>query len=346
LTGYLWKNDGNGFFTDASASVEIVPMTNPGRTDGQLNEYSFTPIFTDLNADLYPDLLLAGDFESSQILINNAGLSFSDFTTDVISDENGMGASIVDYDRDGDFDWFVSSIFHSGIDQIYTGGITGNRLYRNDGNGTFTDVTDNAQVRDGAWGWGSCVEDFDNDGYIDIFHTNGMHTLSTVTGGEDPYEDFRQDKSRLFVAQGDGTFLEQASAFGIDHSDQGRGVVCTDYDEDGLVDIFIANNGKPPTVYKNQITNSNHYLQIELIGSNSNRKGIGALVTVTSTSGIQVQQVSTGSSYLSQQPASLHFGLGADTTVTSVVVRWPDSGATTTTMSDIPADQKIVVSMN
>ena len=346
VTEYLWENDGSGFYTDVSDIIEIIPSFRVPPLDDFLAEHSFTPIFADINSDRYPDILLAGDFGSSQVLINNAGASFTDATTDVISDENGMGAAVADYDNDGDLDWFVSSIYHTEKDKNYQGGESGNRLYQNDGNGNFADVTDAAGVRDGDWGWGSCFADFDNDGNVDIFHTNGMRSANSLDAdASDPLFVFFDDPSRLFLSQGDGTFAEQAVALGINHDDQGRGVLCTDYDNDGRVDVLIATNGKSPTIYRNGFNNGNHYLQVDLVGPPGNRKGIGARVIIETATGTQVQEVLLGSNYLSQQPSTLHFGLGGETTVIAVTVSWPDLAGTVTRIENVNSDQRLTISI-
>jgi hypothetical protein len=347
ITEYLWENDGTGFFVDVSSKVEILPTFRPPPIDDVLTEHSFTPIFADINADRYPDLLLAGDFKSSQVLINNAGTSFTDATTDVISDENGMGAAVADYDNDGDLDWFVSSIYFSGReeDKQYVGGISGNRLYQNDGTGVFSDVTDEAGVRDGGWGWGSCMEDFDNDGIVDLFHTNGMRAVASREDNEtDPFFDYFNDASRLFIGDGVGSFSESAATLGVNHDDQGRGVVCTDFNSDGRIDIVVATNGKAPTIYANNFENSNHYLQIDLEGPPGNREAIGARISVETSLGTQVREVFLGTNYLSQQPATVHFGLGSDATAASVTVAWPDVAATITSLENVPGDQRLTIS--
>lgn len=341
LSGYLWENDGNGWFIDRSDIVDIVPSFRPPPYDDVLAEHSFTPTFSDINGDGYPDMLLAGDFESSQVLMNEAGTAFVDATTSVISDENGMGASVIDIDHDGDFDWFVSSIYYSERDKEYAGGTSGNRLYRNDGNAMFTDITDAAGVRDGAWGWGSCFADFDNDGHADLFHTNGMTALNARDNDQShPLYDFFRDLSRLFMANGDGTFREQAEELGIDHDAQGRGLVCGDYNDDGRVDILIANNAGSPTIYRNEVPNNHHWIKVDLEGPPGNRRGIGARVSVQTDSHTQSREVVFGSHYLSQAPATLHFGLGP-ASAADVIVRWPDG--TMTTLDNVAANQRIAV---
>jgi hypothetical protein len=346
VTEYLWENDGSGFFTDVSDKVEILPSFRQPPLEDVIAEHSFTPIFADVNSDRYPDILLAADFSSSQVLINNAGTSFTDETSADITDENGMGATVADFDNDGDLDWFVSSIWFTGPPEEmgYHGGVTGNRLYRNDGTGSFTEISAAAGVRDGAWGWGSCFADFDNDGNVDIFHTNGMRSSDSE---DDDTTDllyvFFRDPSRLFMSNGDGTFTEDARDLGLNHSDQGRGILCSDFNNDGRVDILVATNGKSPTIYENNFGNSNHYLQVDLEGPAGNREGIGARVTVETAAGTQMQEVTLGSNYLSQQPCILHFGLGAEDEVLSVTVTWPGLAAVTSRLENLSADQRLTI---
>ena len=346
VSEYLWQNDGTGFFTDVSDIVDIRPTFRAPPFDDVLAEHSFTPTFADINSDGYPDILLAGDFSSSQVLLNESGTAFTDVTTAAISDENGMGAAVIDYDHDGDLDWFVSSIFFSGReeDKDYQGGITGNRLYANDGTGNFTEVTDAAGVRRGGWGWGSCFADFDNDGHADIFHTNGMRSvLSQPNSQDDPFYIYFDDPSRLFVAQGDGSFTDRADTLGVNHVDQGRGIICTDYDHDGRVDILVGTNGKSPTVFRNGFTNGNHYLQVDLDGPPGNLNGIGARVIVETAAGTQTQEVTFGSHYLSQQPYTLHFGLGSQTEIIAVTVTWPGRPAQQTRLENVATNQRLEI---
>ena len=153
---HLWKNNGDGTFVnvDREAGLDkIGPL---------LFDYTLSANFVDIDNDRWPDLLIAADFGSSRIFRNLQDGTFRDATNPVITDDNGMGAAIGDYDNDGDLDWFVSSIWEN-----RDPGPTGNRLYRNTGTGTFEDATDQAAVRVGDWGWASSFADFDKDGHLD-----------------------------------------------------------------------------------------------------------------------------------------------------------------------------------
>ena len=340
---YLWRNNGRGSFEDVSQLVPIRPGLVP-RSDSQ-RELSFTPTFADIDADGDPDLLLAGDFGTSQILRNEGGTGFTDLANHVLTDENAMGGAVIDFDRDGDLDWFVTSIHkterRSGREP------TGNRLYLNvGGEDRFVDVSSLAGVREGGWGWGACWADFDNDGHPDLFHTNGWFDVASPGGpygGGSEFTEFVADPSRLFMSNGDGTFAEQSAALGIDHSGQGRGVVCADYDGDGRVDIFIANHGAAPTVYGNAFDNANHWLAIDLAGQFANPRAIGARVIVHTASGSQTQEVQLGTGYLSQGPATLHFGLGPHDVASAVEVRWPGPGRQVSRLEIVRADRRLTI---
>ena len=322
--GFLWRNDGGGSFTDITAQAGLADL-----------EYTFTGNFSDIDGDGDLDLLVASDFHSSKVLVNNGGV-FSESTGSVLTDGNGMGAAVGDYDGDGDMDWFVSSIWDPNGVAEGNWDTSGNRLYQNDGSGTFTDVSQLAGVRMGFWGWGSCFADFDNDGWLDLFHVNGMHV-----GGNTMFLEFLADPSRLFMSNGDGTFTEESAALGILDDGQGRGLVCFDADRDGDIDIFVSNNGAQPRFYVNQGVQGN-YLGVVLRGPSPNTQGIGALITVTpSMGGIQMREIRAGSNFVSQNPAEAHFGLGAATSV-DLSVRWPDGAVTQ--ISNVAANQLLVVS--
>ena len=239
-TEHLWRNDtadGRIRFTDVSLisgiATEIIAPDPVGSSLGGDFDYTFTPTFARITDDRYPDLVIAADFLTSRYFVNNGDGTFTNETDpNVIVDRNGMGSAVGDYDGDGDLDWFVSSIWSvpdADGDQVFE---LGNRLYNNHG-GIFADVTETAGVHDGGWGWGSCFADFDNDGDLDIYHTNGWLV---------PFEpsNFHEDTSRFFLAHGDGTFSEQAAAAGLVDIEQGHGIVCADFDNDGDVDIFQA----------------------------------------------------------------------------------------------------------
>ncbi|MAW27762.1 MAG: hypothetical protein CMP98_03035 [Gammaproteobacteria bacterium] len=329
-TETLWRNNGDGSFTSASIESGIAgQLIESVDSTGQEMDRSFTPNLSDIDGDGDMDLLMASDFETSQVMVNNGDGTFIKITDrNVIIDQNGMGAAVGDYDNDGDMDWFVTSI-------MQPPDLFGNRLYRNMGSGTFEDATDEAGVADGGWGWAACFADFDNDRYLDVFHVNGWRAGDPDGGTENG------DQVRFFHSRGDGTFEEKASMVGLSDRGQGRGVACFDAERDGDIDIVIANNDQEQFVYyRNDSINNNHYLVIRLIGSGMNTRGIGAWVEVTTPGSIQVREVRAGNNYVSQNPPEVHFGLGAATSV-DVVVRWPDG--TETGLLGVAANQLLTI---
>lgn len=332
-TQSLWRNDGIGNFTNVSVGSGISGSLITAGTAG-LIDYTFTPTFSDINGDHRLDLLIVGDFLTSEVFLGDGEGGFSRVTDrDVIKDRNGMGSAVGDYDNDGDMDWFVSSIFETSD----TDANIGNRLYRNRGDGTFEDVTDSAGVANGGWGWGSCMEDFDNDGDLDIVHVNGW---DTNPGGNN---DYTRDRIRYFENQGDGQFSEESIAVGLLHVGQGRGISCFDSDRDGDLDLAITNNSPDAEsllFYVNGLDADNHYLDVVLRDQSGNRHGIGAWVEVTAPGMRQVREVRAGNNFTSQNPAEVHFGLH-DVTEVEVMVRWPDGEITT--MAGVAADQRVAV---
>lgn len=337
----LWKNDGaNVYPWDAQAG------TGSSAVDQRFN---FTPEFADFTGDGLTDLVVASDFSTSVTLRNvgsGAGPSFENQTDDaVITDENGMGSALLDIDNDGNLEWFVTSIYDS---QAPAGnwGTSGNRLYRNASTPdriAFEDITDSALVRDGFWGWGACAADFDNDGFVDLFHVNGFGYIPYSTGFfNDPqaqYDEVTKDAfqakpSRLFMNNGNGTFTEEAAAWNIADPSEGRGLACFDYDRDGDVDIVVLDHSRGLQFFENRAGSGagRSFLNIRLVGAQPNTDAIGASVHVTAAIGqgfgtqTQLRLSDANSNFNSQNTPDLHFGLGQAAEASTVRVVWP-SGA-------------------
>ncbi len=275
-------------------------------------DHTFTPNFADIDGDGDADLLFTGDFRSSRVFRNEGGV-FSNQTDAVISDENGMGAAVGDYDNDGDLDWFVSSIHDTGL-PAGNWGASGNRLYSNGGDGDFSDVTDAAGVRAAGWGWGSCFADFNADGWLDLYVVNGM--LGPLAAP------FNNDPARMFINNADGSFSEQGGALGVADSGQGRGLVCFDYDRDGDIDIYLQNGYGATRLYRNDLASARS-VSVRLKGESSNSNAIGARVWLQTNTGTQMRELAAGNNYLSSNPPELHFGLGASAHIERLRVRWP-----------------------
>lgn len=318
---HLWRNNGDFTFTDVSAASKISDSI---RISPQ-GDLSFTPNWADINNDGWPDLLIAADFNTSVVYLNNKDGSFKNISTAVLTDDNGMGAAVADYDHDSDLDWFVSSIYSTDTST----GWTGNRLYRNKGDGTFEDATTEAGVRDGGWGWAASFSDFNQDGHLDIAHVNGW-----INQG------FEKDPSKLFMSNGDGTFTESAERLGFLDTDQGRGLICLDYDNDGDLDVFLKNLDQPWRLLRNDLEKGAHLI-VELAGKGKNSAAIGARVYAKVGSKTQMRELRCGSNFVSQDPSYAHFGLGAATSVDELTIVWPDGSKTVQT--NVPTGQRLKI---
>ena len=323
----IWLNDGNANFTDVTKSI---------LSDAPPHRSTFTAGLVDMNNDYNVDLLMTSDFSDSKFYLGN-GSTFQLTNAPVINDENGMGGAYADYDNDGHLDWFVSSIYdQDGISEA-NWGVSGNRLYRNNGNGGFVDATDSAGVRDGLWGWGSCFADFNNDMYLDLYHVNGF-PVDGVLGIDET--DFDNDPAKMFINDGDGTFTEMAAALGVADTGQGRAILCFDNDQDGDLDILINNNDQQSVFFNNNLSNSNHWLQIKLQQPGTNMDAIGAKVYVFAGGVMQMREVIAGGNFGSTVWTTQHFGLGSNTTA-AVSVHW-DAERRENWLIDT-VDQKIVL---
>lgn len=308
---HLWQNIGGNSFLSADEAVGLHSIDPTA-----INDFSFTSNFTDINLDGHPDILISADFGTSQIWLHDAQQHFTNTTNTVISDENGMGSAIGDYDNDGDLDWFVSSIFDG--DGVTEGnwGTSGNRLYRNYGDGSFEDVTEQAGVRMGDWGWGSSFADLNNDGFLDLVHVNGWPQGSAQ---------FHHDTTKIFINNGHGQFEERFASLNLVDTGQGRGLVCFDYDRDGDIDIFISNYEQLPSLWRNDGGNQQNWLTIKPQWKAPNVAAVGAFIKIFHNGQQQVREIRCGSNYVSQNPMEAHFGLGTVSEVDSIRIRWPDN---------------------
>ena len=283
--------------------------------------YRFQPQFSDIDRDGHTDILFSSDDRTSQLFWNNGDGTFTDGTipAGVGTDKSGMGTALADYDRDGDLDWFITAIF----DTPFLGVNPGNRLYRNNGNRTFSDVTTAAGVRNSgagtevSWGWGTAFMDYDNDADQDLMMTNGWVALG-----------YSGDDTTLRRNNGNGTFTDVTAGSGITDTGQGRGLLRLDYDADGDLDALVVNLYTAPILYRNDGGNEANWLRVETVGTVSNRDGIGAFIKVIPDLDVpdqfQVWEVHSGDSFLSQSEMTAHFGLGTySDPIDLVTIEWP-----------------------
>ena len=328
----FYRNNGNGTFTDVTAETGIAA---PGGR-------SMQAIFSDFDADNDLDLYVANDTSANYTYRNDGSGEFTDVSAESwAADFRGsMGLAAGDYDGDGDIDLFMSHW----VDEE-------NALYRNllkeDGTTEhirFVDESYTALLAEESIkqiGWGTALFDYDNDGDLDIFVTNG----STFQELKQPQVLIPQ-RDALFRNDGDGTFIDVSEITGIIALPirVGRGAVFGDYDNDGDVDIFIVNNHAKPTLLRNDGGNRNNWLHVELIGANANRNAVGAKIQVKTMDRTQIQEIYAGDSYMSFNSFIAEFGVGSATQVESLQVIW--SNGDTQTLHNIPTNQRLRIAQN
>lgn len=337
----FWTNDAGNALVPSDAAAHLSTRYID-------QNFNFTPKFADLNGDGTQDLVVSSDFGTSMVLQNMGDGTFQNITDrNVITDENGMGGALGDYDNDGDLDWFVTSVKDPNGKAEANWGVTGNRLYRNDtpprGTITFKNVTQQAGVADGNWGWGACFADFNNDGFLDIFHVNGfgyipgnIYPPGSDQAAKDNYAtlagEFIHTPPRLFINQGDGTFQDDTAAWGVTEGSEGRGLTCMDYDRDGDIDVGLLDQSTGLQFFTNQSGHGpgHHFLSVRLVGKPPNTNALGARVHLTADVGnghgtqTQLRMSQANSNFNSQNPPDLHFGLGQADTVDNLTIDWPD----------------------
>ena len=328
-----------GYFDDVTMEagvnmVGVVSQTQDTLTEGT---FAFASGFVDLDGDGLLDLTVASDFGTTRLFWNDGDGTFTDGTVMawVGTAQNAMGLTFGDYDLDGDFDWFVTSVYQTSSGSPGTEGPgprDGNRLYRNEGNRRFSDRTDAANVRNGGWGWGAAFFDAENDGDLDLVMTNGMEVMP----GQDA------DPMRYWENDGAGGFRSRSTVVGLDDRGDGKGLLVLDIENDGDLDILVLNNGAPPLLFRNESTGTGNWLRVTAEGVQSNRDGSGARVTVHAAGMLpMVRQVGASTHFLGQSDERLHFGLGGSERV-SLEVYWPASGISTR-YDDVPANSWILV---
>jgi hypothetical protein len=315
-TNALYHNNGDGTFTDVSEKCGIL---KPGP------RYSITAVSCDFNNDGWPDIYVSVDSEPSILFHNNHDGTFTDVavTAGCAYSENGheqagMGVAVGDYDCDGWFDIFKTNFADDTCD-----------LYRNNGDGTFSDVTfaSGIGVNSQYVAWGCGFVDYDNDGWSDILQVNG-HVYPEIAGF-DISQTFKNPRL-VYRNMRNGQFKDVSFAMGpgITERYSSRGAAFGDYDNDGGIDALILNMNDLPSLLHNDGGNKQNWIKIKLLGIKCNRTAIGARVRVVVGDHSQIDEVRSGSSVMSQNDLRLHFGLGKAQSADLIEVKWPTTQKT------------------
>ena len=306
----LWRNKGNGTFQDVTKEAGVLDGTSKGLGVTVL----------DANQDSWPDLLLANDTQPNRLYINSgkgtftergvmAGVAYSELG----NARAGMGVAAADYDRSG----FPSVLITNFSSEMLA-------LYHNEGNGLFVDEAPRSAVGRSSLltlGFGCFFYDYDLDGWMDIFVANG-HIEQAIERIQSKIK--YAQVPHLFRNTGAGKFEEVTGTMGAAFNKPvvARGAAHGDLDNDGDLDIVMTTNDGPAVLLRNDGV-ANRSVRLRLVGSRSNRDGLGALVTVKVGNETQTAMAQSGSSYLSQSERILTFGVGKAQMADTVEVRWP-----------------------
>ena len=347
-TNVMYHNNGDGTFTDVAADLGI---NDPG--------WTLDVGCADIDNDGDLDILSVNDFGPDKLFLNKGADGFEDVSEQAIGVDTrkGMNAEFGDYNNDGLIDIYVTNIMT--MEYLKEG----NMLHENMGDGSFVDVAVETGCADGGWGWCGKFLDFDNDGDLDIYTVNGFVSAgkeeywydlaswaTTIDGDPASATSWPEmgdkslsgyEASRLFRNDGFDGFVEIAAEAGVDNRCDGRGVAIADFDNDGDLDMFVANQNAKPALVRNDASKANNWIELKLEGTKSNRDAIGARIDLTTGELTQTREVDAGNGYASQSSRRVHFGLALHKNIDKIKIRWP--GGLIQVLEDIDCNQILKV---
>ncbi len=328
---YLYHNNGDGTFTDVT--------TKSGANDRD-HYFGLGVVWADVDNDNDLDILVADDATPNLLFLNKGDGTFEEqgFLSGLAVSGDGveqasMGVDVADYDNDGLMDAYCT---HFASDY--------STLYHNEGNVIFQDETVAAGVQAPEWplvSWGTRFVDLNNDGWKDIFHTNGHVYPYLISFGSK--EEYYEPAGKFYLNQKNGTFKDVSLEAGPDIQKKilGRGVAFADFDNDGDIDFAIATMNGSPLLFRNDRVDHNHWLMFRTAGHKSNRDGIGARITVKTGEMQQIWEVKRTVGIYSASDPRAHFGLGHAAQADLVRIHWPSGDVQE--FKNVPADQHYVL---
>ena len=334
---YMLHNHGDGTFADVTEKLGITSR-----------RWSLAATAADLRGTGYPDLFIANDYGVSELYFNEGGARFREVGKQTgvgFAPKSGMNAAVGDILNQGRFAIYVTNISEKGIL------LQGNNLWVPEAGTAGEDLKYENLAREmgvelGGWSFGAQFGDLNNDGYLDLYLTNGFisadrersywYDFSKVAGGNTaiisdaknwpPLEGRSHSgyqQKHVWINDGVGQFFDVAQVVGVTDTYDGRAVALADFWNRGALDVVVVNQKGPLLLYKNTVTPEHKWIAFELEGSASNRSAIGAQVRLFWNGQEQVQEVSGGSGFGAQNQRRLHFGLGKEPHIDKVVIRWP-----------------------
>src|SRR5947209_5764035 len=327
----LFHNLGNGKFEDVTDKMGV------GST-----RWTLAAASADFNGDGWPDIYLANDYGPEELYLNDHGRRFVLTTAGLESEsKSGMSVTLGDAFNRGRLDAFVTNISERG----YLFQNNNMRVNEMNTSRRFRNVAEGA-VADAGWAWGAQFGDFNNDGANELFVANGFisadrnksywYAMSKIAGANGRlFEDASSwpsfgtlslsgyERSRVYVNRGVAGWVDVASTVGATDEYDGRAVALADLSNRDEVDVIVANQNQPALLYRNFPDSSNHWIELKLVGTHSNRSAIGAEVVLEASDLTQRRIVDGGSGFASQNDRRLHFGLGHREWVDRLVIHWP-----------------------
>ena len=336
IADVLYRNNGNGTFTDITKSAGVYEPTTRG----------LGVVFTDVNNDGWVDIYVANDMSPNTLFMNQGDGTFREegvlrgvaFNGDGIAN-GSMGIDAGDYDNDGDIDLWVSNF-----------SLEANCLMQNDGSGYFEDVTFDTNLADPSFyslGFGTRFIDFDNDGWLDLLVGNGhiwdnVKQIDAKMSYAQPVQLFRNQGG---TPQDHTGFTEITAEARLNETHYVvRGMLFGDIDTDGDVDVVLCQSNRPTVILSNEVGNANAWLTVKLVGTDGNTDAIGAQVQLKAGGMTFLREVICGASYLSGNDLRICFGLGDAARVDNLQIRWHNGNIQK--LGELPVRQSIIFSQH